>query len=417
MAIKIWGTGSTGGSDGQWDTATNWDSDTLPVDGDSLLFDGTALAPLTGGPASSVVIENIEINSGVDYLNGGLNMGGTIPLIVFGQLINNNPLTGFTNFLIMIPYGVTSIVGWWDCFIGYDPSRPLSAMYIGIDDWVIDSTISFLNMRGTFQQLPLFYGTSDASLTPPSNPTDNFNSITIENCNLGSGAWIITGTTGLNADQLIFNADSQVECFQSSLGYFFNCPLVEFNGPFTSNFFNNTSLSGDNSITFVGNTVLNVNSYNNFTPINSTSFGDYLSFIFSGLSTINLYDSVIFGSRPNSSNGGLALIQSNSSVTLNAYQSSVVCGCYNEYRFVNSNDFGAGVGSQIVNMFDDSIFQGIIRRLMGPYSINFYDNSNLSVEYDILVGSFTGLQIQYQNYTIGTSTGLITKTFVFKSSF
>lgn len=61
MATKTWGAGSTAGADGLWDTATNWDGDTLPTTGDDVVGD-SGLYPnnLTTSPTTPVTLNSFD---------------------------------------------------------------------------------------------------------------------------------------------------------------------------------------------------------------------------------------------------------------------------------------------------------------------------------------------------------------------
>jgi len=70
MATRTW---DNGGGDGLWSTAANWSSNTKPVAGDSVIFDGTSTANCTIDEAINVA--DFNINAGYTYSAG---VSGTI---------------------------------------------------------------------------------------------------------------------------------------------------------------------------------------------------------------------------------------------------------------------------------------------------------------------------------------------------
>lgn len=61
MATLVWGAGSASGMDGDWNTAANWTGDTLPANGDSVIFNGTAMAPCTIGATTPIYLNTITV--------------------------------------------------------------------------------------------------------------------------------------------------------------------------------------------------------------------------------------------------------------------------------------------------------------------------------------------------------------------
>lgn len=99
MAIRVWGAGSAGGSDENWNTAANWTGDTLPGTGDTVEFDGAiSNNTVSSAPSSAVTLHTILLKSNysgtvvlgtllsitntldIDTTSGG-NAGGEINLI------------------------------------------------------------------------------------------------------------------------------------------------------------------------------------------------------------------------------------------------------------------------------------------------------------------------------------------------
>ena len=61
MATLVWGAGSTTGSDGDWNTATNWTGDALPANGDDVVFNGTATSVCSIGATAAVALNSITV--------------------------------------------------------------------------------------------------------------------------------------------------------------------------------------------------------------------------------------------------------------------------------------------------------------------------------------------------------------------
>lgn len=83
MALKVWGGGS-GPVDGNWDTGTNWTGDTIPANGDDVLFDGTANDNLVNTPSSPVTLLSFTATLGysgvLNLTNPDLSVSGTVDI-------------------------------------------------------------------------------------------------------------------------------------------------------------------------------------------------------------------------------------------------------------------------------------------------------------------------------------------------
>ena len=111
MATKTWGAGSTAGADGLWDTATNWDGDTLPVDGDDVVGDYSSYPNyLTTSPTTLVTLNSFDTTNmpitltniyggpGSYYENINIQSGGyiysNVPMKMAFTNLQNHPIFG-----------------------------------------------------------------------------------------------------------------------------------------------------------------------------------------------------------------------------------------------------------------------------------------------------------------------------------
>jgi len=81
MATKTWAAGSSAGSNGQWNTAANWNDDTLPQAGDDVIFSPTynvAITNFTGKPS----LKSLTIEAGytANFNNSNLNSVDTVDI-------------------------------------------------------------------------------------------------------------------------------------------------------------------------------------------------------------------------------------------------------------------------------------------------------------------------------------------------
>jgi hypothetical protein len=415
MALKVWGAGSTQGSDGQWDTATNWDNDILPVDGDSLLFDASALYPLISGPTStgSVIIENIQVTSDalVPYINGPL------PLVVVGQL---NSASASAIYISIYPYGITSIVGAWLGNVIYPTSKPVNntgIAYLGISQVLFD-TSNYLDLAGGGIS-ELKYGLSDIFLNVYGEAP--FTSFTIDTVNGNFTGFSLTGVSKITSQVIEF--DSTVINFFGFLQL--DTPVVNITQ--IGSLINYTGGGfGLPNLTFPQLCTLNISSpsggpYPN--PINEN-----LIFTFEAGGTINLYgQATIYGTNsPTGAGIGLQLSEAllatyGPSIFINAYNNSLVGGLYVNGAFTNASLTPSISNYCIVNMRDNSIFQGLITNFVGS-GINFFNSSNVSFNYQLAPTGTGGTFFQAFTSTVVVGEGDIPQSTtggltIFKASF
>jgi hypothetical protein len=103
MAIKTWGEGTDGGSDGDWNTAENWTDDTLPQDGDTVVFSGDYDVEMSTGPNDPVEIHTLTVEpeftsglGGFDNSNGGAAIIITNTLNISRESGNDDIYLGIT---------------------------------------------------------------------------------------------------------------------------------------------------------------------------------------------------------------------------------------------------------------------------------------------------------------------------------
>ena len=83
-ATRTW---DNGGGDGLWSTAANWSSNTKPVAGDSVIFDGTSTANCTIDEAINVA--DFSVNAGYTYsagVSGTITSNGALTHAITGNL-------------------------------------------------------------------------------------------------------------------------------------------------------------------------------------------------------------------------------------------------------------------------------------------------------------------------------------------
>jgi hypothetical protein len=421
MAIKVWGAGSTQGSDGLWDTASNWDLDTAPVDGDSLLFNETATYTLTSGPASSsVIIENIQVTSlALPPTMAAPSWGAPRAIIVTGQL--NSASTAVSS-LRMFPHGVTSIVGPWAGYMTIPNDRPgdFNTAYLGISEVVFDSS-NYLELfnQGYGAAADLQYGISDTSLTLTGQaPFTSFKILANGSGSYGMG-FGVSGVTAITSQLVEFGESVIINpFFMMGSTFNLNCPLINITQmgalcPPTGG----SSLI--NIVQFTQACVLNISS-------NSTSFypmpiNDNLIFNFNQPSVINLYgEATMYGTYSPSGmmGGGFTQVILQGSTTVNCYDNSLVGGIYYGNAFVSGNLENYSPNTCSITMRDNSIFQGMIIGGMMGSTLNFLDSSNVSFAYDY---NATTNQFSASPSFISIGQGAIPQTptglTIFKSSF
>jgi hypothetical protein len=404
MALKVWGAGSTQGSDGLWDTATNWDNDTAPVDGDSLLFDASALYGMTTGPStSSVIIENIQITS--DAIAPSL--GGTYPLVVVGQL---NSLSPSIIYVTIYPYGVTSVVGAWNGYVVYPtdkPVDPLAIAYLGISQ-VLFTSSNYLELNSFYGVISeLKYGTSDVFLNVLG--ADSFTSFKI---NIQLSVFSLAAVSKISSQLIEF--ENVLLSINSGSNFELNSPLINITQ--MGSLINNMGGMTLTNVIFSQSCTLNVSASNTFYP-NFINEGVIFNFLNS--SVINLYgEATICGTLPSIGMGMTAAVVSlQGSTTINAYNNSLVAGLYSSNGFL---DGYLGLFSSYpcnIYMRDNSVFQGMVMSGMGS-SMTFLDSSNVSFNYQYDRQNAT-FQAYPSSVTVGggdipQSAGGLT---IFKSSF
>jgi hypothetical protein len=149
MAIKIWGAGTGGGADGMWTTASNWSGNTLPINGDSIVLNGSGGELLTG-PSSDVTIQDFTVTSAETATFGIYgDSGGAIYLT--GNMDNQSPYG-----LFILPRvgfeGVTSVVGQWQAdntvsrvnVVSGNPSNRVASF--NIENLIFDQN-NYINFR------------------------------------------------------------------------------------------------------------------------------------------------------------------------------------------------------------------------------------------------------------------------------
>lgn len=413
MAIKVWGAGSTQGSDQNWNTASNWDDDTLPVDGDSILFDGTTTNSLLSGPtSSSIIIENITVTSDAPYIA----ISGTFPLIVTGQLNSASPNQIYVT---IYPYGITSVVGMWVGDIRFPTDKPVDSSataYLGISEVLFTPSnyLEFGNFGyGNISELK--YGISDVLLNVSGQAP--FTSFKLSSTGTSSG-------TGFNMSAIV-SIYSQLIEFDNILLQLFNGSMLELDAPLINithigALYNYTGGGGFGppTLIFPQACTISISSDNSLyypIPVN-----DNLILNFYQPSIINLYgEATIYGT---SSAGFMSSLSSTmllqGTTTINAYDNSLVAGIYNGGSFSSGNLENNFYYPCTVNMRDNSVFLGmIIGGVMGS-GITFFDSSNVSFAY-----TYDKANSQIQAYTSSTPVGggdipqTQTGLTIFKSSF
>lgn len=93
MATRVWG-GGTGPVDGDWNTATNWTGDTVPANGDDVVFDTTDFTPCTVPNSSPLTLNSLTFNG---YQTGGGYWGGSPPGTVLATFFDINPFNLYIN--------------------------------------------------------------------------------------------------------------------------------------------------------------------------------------------------------------------------------------------------------------------------------------------------------------------------------
>jgi len=73
MALVIFGAGSAGGADGDWNTAANWTGDTLPGSSDEAHFDASSPVLLIG-PSSSTLVDKFTMDVGALYPDNSIEI-------------------------------------------------------------------------------------------------------------------------------------------------------------------------------------------------------------------------------------------------------------------------------------------------------------------------------------------------------
>lgn len=417
MALKVWGAGSTQGLNGEWDTATNWNDDTLPVDGDSLLFDASALYPLNFGPTStgSVIIENIQVTSDalVPFINGPL------PLVVVGQL---NSASASQIYIPIYPYGITSIVGAWQGNVIFPNDKPVNNMgvaYLGISQVLFD-TSNYLELAASGGGISeLKYGLSDIFLNVSGEAP--FTSFTIDTGSISLSGFPLTGVGKITSQVIEF--DSTVINFFGFLQL--DAPVVNIT-QIGALIYSAGGGFGLPNLTFPQLCTLNISSPSGgFYP---NSINENLIFTFAAGGTINLYgQATIYGTNSPTGAGissqmsDALLVTFGPSIVINAYNNSLVGGLYVNGSFTDTNLTPSFSNSCTVNMRDNSIFQGLISYQSLGSGINFFNSSNVSFNYQLAPTGTGGTYFQAFPSTvlvgegdISQSTGGLT---IFKSSF
>lgn len=445
MAIKYWGGGSGDCSDYSFDNPLNWDNDTLPINGDSLYFDYTLTTnPCYGGVASPVQIENITVDA-----NWGSNLCLDISSVynggiaVYGNLVNNSSYQAqFSGKLI----GLQSFVGMWGLRSTYCGSSPLAAgNFIAQSDVTFDvqtDVIYFIDI-GSINNDRLKYGEWDGSAVVNES---YFNLFTIENSNpmttppyFGVGAYPFN-IEGVEAQTLTFT-DVSINVFYASTGFSFwvyNNGVININANnnFNQFFYSQSGNYGPSGQGYLVNIPYTCTINANYMGSLNSSFGGPMGGagphaifkIGDGVSSqpvvFNLYGTTTLNGTDAGNtngcfeaNGGIFGVPS--SCTVNAYDNSCVSGFFNEYGFTNiptNSSFMYPQQSVAVNMYEDSIFSGIILGNIsstGNGPVKFYDNSNLNTP--------MGMSWPVQFFTSGSGLyGLITRTTTipfYKSSF
>jgi hypothetical protein len=107
MATRVWGAGSTAGSDGDWNTATNWTGDTLPVNGDDVVFDGTvSIASLTIKNSSYLTLNSLTWNRYIEL--------GAFPTIEIDAAPFDLYWNDISGFFVNVDLSVMSTFGTWE---------------------------------------------------------------------------------------------------------------------------------------------------------------------------------------------------------------------------------------------------------------------------------------------------------------
>lgn len=192
MPVKVWGAGSNQGADNDWNNPLNWDGDSLPVDGDAVIFDSTTSNSLFIGPSTNVTLVNFIINN--DYL-GGVNflnpMGSSTGVIINGGLLNySNLATG--NFALE---NCTSLTGLWDInFISRTGDLySIEPQYFSISNLIFDLT-TIITPTCNFTN-----GLEYRNYNDPSGTFSNFtiDTVAVNYISLGSDFYIKTTNTNI----------------------------------------------------------------------------------------------------------------------------------------------------------------------------------------------------------------------------
>jgi len=452
MAIKVWGAGTTQGSDKNWNTATNWDSDTLPVDGDSILFDGTAVNYLQYGPSSHIYIENVELTSACELnLNGCIMDYTSQPLLIFGSLINNsfinysNPVYTLKPVVYLWAWGITSVVGAWAGYltpvVGVTPD--VEIYFNGNQVFNASNNIDLIRTSSMFTvAIRNGVGSSGTSV----GSTGPINQITFEDVNLD-----YTAVYKIEANTIILKGVNLIvdpTFYYNGMGEFeFTCSTLtiqestmpNYNG-FITTFYTNMGTPSVAKLALKVPCVINVEGNWGGIPFNKD-----LPMLFYGNSSINLYSNSAFYGTNESFSGGMqpsksyALLLRHSSsyvtITINAYNDSKLVGLFYASAFKDCNsspylisDSLLGLLPEItVFMRNNSMFIGSVggqNSFYGASKITFLDSSNINFDYSTNVssnpttypGDFypnVGLSTPISEAIPQTQTGLT----IFKSSF
>jgi hypothetical protein len=446
MAIKIWGAGSTAGSDTDWNTPTNWDNDTLPIDGDSLLFNGTASTFLAIGPTSSIYIENITIDAnaipnecfitGYEYNNSNFTWEDKYPLILYGQLINNSPSLAA---LPAVVFGISQVTGPWELYL-VTSTNPItyqngstSEAYLAISNPVFDST-NYIQFTGLANVYDLKYGIGSASgivssvgafqtFTNSVNAAGGMNTsalfgIQANILNVNSSAFVSIAPYSISAPsnnlfQIATESLNLTNCedllgglIAGGMSATFRTAIISYSTNATNINLHNSVMGRYSAVVFtVANVNINMTGNSKYYGTSDFNFGVAFSPTFIGSYTIGT---------------AINLTANDSSHVLGIFESGQFKDGALNYSGFSSSVFEGGAGlvpsSNVfynILMKGNSIFNGVIISSISSVttSLLFSDNASVSVDYSL----YGAGQNRYISYSMITPQLLIKK--ITKASF
>lgn len=421
MAIKIWGAGSSGGMDGDFNNPLNWDNDEAPFYLDSILVNSTALYNMTNGPFYDLTFADITITSDAtaSILTGSFGSGqNTGFFIITGELRNDSLNSASIRAKF---YGCTGIFGAWSdsaikpVKLGIPPGD-LPYSVFNLNNFVFDNVNYILPppsghpdhvgfgsmMKGEhlqapefFQSFTLFENSNSSGIPIYSGNSGEFSSV--PTLNIAAETINVTGngTFGNSADNYFY-----------AVGFFdltFQCAVMNVNT--TASFLNIPSFGlslvckyqfysslSNPSLPLVVN--IDLNNTSSFNIYDYGGFNAVFGLTVYANATFNFYGDTQFGITGSEDNFYYSvtppLFSFLGSANFNFYENSSMVGYIKNKvaQRLDSREFNYNFPFNLINFYDRSYFNGVIYNGEG---LNFYDKSFCfgSFETNINIGSNT----------------------------